>query len=145
MQGCVVRDSEWTQGTEYRNDSALTSTTGVRYIDVALVRNDAVETGWDVYQCLKTHTSSASITYTNTTYWKKFAANVGAIFTSLIIAKNAKINFLQGNQLLISKPDGTVTAGMSGSQSGEKVRFRKRGSVCQQSEHKRNDNSKSNV
>ena len=123
LQGCVVRDSEWTQGTEYRNDSALTTTTGVRYIDVVLVRNDAVETGWDVYQCLKTHVSSASITYTNTTYWKKFAANVGAIFTSLIIAKNAKINFLQGNQLLISKPDGTVTAGLSGSQSGEKVRF----------------------
>ena len=123
LQGCVLRDSEWTTGTEYRNDSALTTTTGVRYIDVALVRNDSAATGWDVYQCLKTHTSSASITYTNTTYWKKFAANVGAIFTSLIIAKNAKINFLQGNQLLISKPDGTVTAGMSGSQSGEKVRF----------------------
>ena len=123
LQGCVIRDSEWTTGTEYRNDSALATTTGVRFIDVALVRNDSAATGWDAYQCLKTHTSSASLTYTNTTYWQKFAANVSAIFTSLIIAKNAKIKFLQGNQLLISKPDGTVTAGMSGSQSGEKVRF----------------------
>ena len=123
LQGCVIRDSEWTTGTEYRNDSALATTTGVRFIDVALVRNDSAATGWDAYQCLKTHTSSASLTYTNTTYWQKFAANVSAIFTSLIIAKNAKIKFLQGNQLLISKPDGTVTAGMSGSQSGGKVRF----------------------
>lgn len=122
LQGCVMRDSEWAQGTEYRNDCELASA-GIRYIDIVLVRNDATETGWDVYQCLKTHTSSATITYANTTYWQKFAANVGAIFTSLIIAKNAKINFLQGNQLLVSKPDGTVTAGVSGSQSGEKVRF----------------------
>lgn len=124
LQGCVMRDSEWMSGVEYRNDSAVTDgSLPVRYIDIVLVRNDAVETGWDAYQCLKTHVSSSSITYTNTMYWKKFAANVGAIFTSLIIAKNAKIKFLQGNQLLILKSDGTITAGLSGSDSGGKIRF----------------------
>ena len=124
IAGCVVRDSEWALDTEYRNDSNITDgSLDIRYIDVALVWNDATETGWDVYQCLKTHVSSESITYANTSYWRKFSANVGAIFTSLIIAKNAKIKFLQGNQLLIQKSDGTVTTGLSGSEEGEKIRF----------------------
>ena len=124
LDGCVIRDSEWAIGTEYRNDSNITDgSLDVRYIDVVLVANEATETGWDAYKCLKTHVSSESITYTNTSYWEKFGANVGAIFTSLIVAKNAKIKFLSGNQLTIQKSDGTVTAGLSGSDEGEKVRF----------------------
>lgn len=124
LQGCAIRDSEWALNTEYRNDSDVTDgSLPVRYIDVVLVRNNAVETGWDAYQCLKTHVSSSSITYANTQYWKKFGANVGSIFTSLIIAKNAKIQLFQGNDLLIQKNDGTVTAGMTGSNSGSLVRI----------------------
>lgn len=124
LQGCVVRDSEWAIGTEYRNDINITNgSLEVRYVDVVLVKNNNVETGWDAYRCKLTHVSSSSITYENTSYWEKFSANVGTIFTSLIIAKNAKINFLQGNQLTIQKEDGTITAGISGSDAGEKVRF----------------------
>ena len=124
IDGCVVRDSEWTIGTEYRNDSNITDgSLTVRYIDVVLVRNNAVATGWDAYRCKLTHVASSSITYTNTSYWEKFSTNVGTIFTSLIIAKNAKIQFLQGNQLTIQKSDGTITAGLSGSESGGKIRF----------------------
>lgn len=124
LQGCVIRDSEWALNTEYRNDSDVKDgSLPVRYIDVVLVRNNAVETGWDAYQCLKTHVSSSSITYANTQYWKKFGANVGSIFTSLIISKNAKIQLFQGNDLLIQKDNGTVTAGMTGSNSGSLVRI----------------------
>lgn len=124
LQGCAIRDSEWALNTEYRNDGDVKDgSLPVRYIDVVLVRNNAVETGWDAYQCLKTHVSSSSITYANTQYWKKFGANVGSIFTSLIIAKNAKIQLFQGNDLLIQKDDGTVTAGMTGSNSGSLVRI----------------------
>lgn len=124
IQGCVVRDSEWTIGTEYRNDSNITDgSLEVRYVDVVLVKNNNVETGWDAYRCKLTHVSSTSITYENTSYWEKFSANVGTIFTSLIIAKNAKINFLQGNQLTIQQDDGTITAGISGSNEGEEIRF----------------------
>ena len=124
LQGCAIRESEWALNTEYRNDSDVTDgSLPVRYIDVVLVRNNAMETGWDAYQCLKTHVSSSSITYANTQYWKKFGANVGSIFTSLIIAKNAKIQLFQGNDLLIQKDDGTVTAGMTGSNSGSLVRI----------------------
>lgn len=121
IQGCVIRDSEWALGTEYRNDEALTS--GTRYIDVALVRDDSTTTGWVAYKCLVTHTSTASNAPGNTTYWEEFSVNVSTIFTSLIVAKNAKIKFLQGNQLLILKDDGTITAGLSGSVAGQKIRF----------------------
>ena len=48
------------------------------------------------------------------TYWELFSANVTAIFTFLIIAKNAKIKFLQGNQLLLMDNDGDIVGGLSG-------------------------------
>ena len=121
IQGCIVRDSEWAKGVEYRNDEALTS--GTRFVDVVMVRADATATGWKAYKCKVTHTSSDDNKPDNSTYWDEFDTNVTAIFTSLIIAKNAKINFLQGNQLLMQKNDGTVTAGLSGSEEGEKIRF----------------------
>ena len=55
--------------------------------------------------------------------WTKLSG-VGPIYTSLVIAKNASIDFMQGNQLLIKKSDGeTVTAGLSGSEKGSKVRI----------------------
>ena len=128
LNGCAIRDGEWAEGVDYRNDEGLASPPGgVRFLDVVLVRNDAVATGWDVYRCLKTHTSSEADKPGSGVDWQqkwdKFDANVGAIFTSLIIAKNAKIRFLQGNQITVEKPDGTVTAGMSGSQDGAKTRF----------------------
>ena len=126
LNGCAIRDGEWAEGVEYRNDEGL-ETTGVRFLDVVLVRNDATATGWDAYQCLRTHTSSEADKPGSGADWQqkwdKFDANMGAIFTSLIIAKNAKIRFLQGNQITVEKPDGTVTAGMSGSQDGAKTRF----------------------
>ena len=119
IQGCVIRDSEWASGVEYRNDEG----TANGYIDVVLVRDNSTTTGWVAYKCKKTHTSSSSITPTNTTYWEEFAANVSAIFTSLIIAKNAKITFLQGNQLLMQNSSGVVKAGLSGSEEGAKTRI----------------------
>ena len=121
IQGCIFRESEWSASSvQYRNDESLTS--GTRYIDFALIRNDAAIDGWDVYKCLKTHVSSASNKPGNTTYWEKLSG-VGPIYTSLIIAKNASISLFQGNQVLIKKSDNTVSAGMSGSTSGQKIRI----------------------
>lgn len=121
IQGCIVRDSEWAVGVNYRNDEALTS--GTRWLDVALIRDDSAATGWRAYKCKVTHTSSTANAPGNTTYWEEFSANFTAIFTSLIIAKNAKITFLQGNQLLIQEDNGTITAGLSGSNEGNAYRF----------------------
>ena len=68
LQGCILRQSEWAKGIEYRNDEALTS--GTRYLDIAIVTTGA--NTFNAYKCLKTHTSSDSIPVTNTTYWQKF-------------------------------------------------------------------------
>ena len=116
IQGCIIRDSEWATGVTYRNDESLTS--GTRYIDIVMVRNNSAVDGWDVYKCIKTHTSSSSITYTNTTYWTELS-NVGPIYTSLIIAKNASLNFVQGNELLIKDSNNNVVAGLTGGSSKE--------------------------
>ena len=116
IQGCIIRDSEWTTGVTYRNDESLTN--GTRYIDIVMVRNNSAVDGWDVYKCIKTHTSSSSITYTNTTYWTELS-NVGPIYTSLIIAKNASLNFVQGNELLIKDSSNNVVAGLTGGSSKE--------------------------
>lgn len=124
IQGCIIRRGEWAIGVEWRNDESLTS--GTRFLDVAMVRDNTTSTGWRAYKCKVTHTSSASNapgTSGGVTYWEEFAANVTSIFTSLIIAKNASIDFMQGNQLLIMKDDGTVTAGLSGTQDGGKTRI----------------------
>lgn len=124
IQGCIIRRGEWAIGVEWRNDESLTS--GTRFLDVAMVRDNATSTGWRAYKCKVTHTSSATNapgTSGGATYWEEFAANVTSIFTSLIIAKNASIDFMQGNQLLIMKDDGTVTAGLSGTQDGGKTRI----------------------
>lgn len=116
IQGCIIRDSEWTTGVTYRNDEALTS--GTRYIDIVMVRNNSAVDGWDVYKCIKTHTSSSSITYTNTSYWTELS-NVGPIYTSLIIAKNASLDFVQGNELIIKDSNNNVVAGLTGGSSKE--------------------------
>ena len=121
IQGCIIRHSEWAVSVTYRNDEALTS--GTRYVDIAMIRNLDTIDGWDVYRCKTTHTSSESNKPGNTTYWEKLS-NVGPIFTSLIISPSAHISFMQNNQLLIMKSDGeTVTAGLSGSEEGSKVRI----------------------
>lgn len=110
LQGCILRQSEWVSGVEYRNDEALIS--GTRYLDIAIVTTGA--NTFNAYKCLKTHVSSTSIPVTNTTYWQKFNSLV-PVYTPLIMAQNAILRFMQGNQLLIMKGDNkTVAAGLVG-------------------------------
>ena len=117
LQGCILRYAEWTAGTEYRNDEALTS--GTRYLDVALVKDATAATGWRAYKCKATHTAATANKPANTTYWEEFGVNTTSLFTSLIIAKNALIEFMSGNQLLIKKDSGTVTIGLTGDYGGK--------------------------
>ena len=117
LQGCILRYAEWAAGTEYRNDEALT--TGTRYLDVALVRDDTTATGWRAYKCKATHTAATANKPANATYWEEFGVNTTSLFTSLIIAKNALIEFMSGNQLLIKKDSGTVTIGLTGDYGGK--------------------------
>lgn len=114
IQGCILRKSEWKEGVEYRNDEDEKS--GTRYVDVVLVRNEYVTTGWDAYKCIETHTSTSLTKPPHSGFFEPFGLETNAIFTSLIIAKDASIDFVQGNELLIKGSDGvTVEAGLSGS------------------------------
>ena len=118
IQGCIIRSSEWKTGVTYRNDEAITS--GTRYIDIVAKKNTSPSSlyGWDMYMCKSTHTSSSSNGPGNTTYWT--AVNeMAPIFTSLIIAKNASIDFVQGNELIIKDSNNNVVAGLTGGESKE--------------------------
>lgn len=112
IQGCITRHSEWAVGVTYRNDEALTS--GTRYVDIAMIRNNAAIDGWDVYKCNATHTSSESNKPgVSSSTWTKLSG-VGPIYTSLIIAKNGSIDFFQGNQFLIKNSANKPVLGMTG-------------------------------
>ena len=111
IQGALVRTTEHAIGFEYRNDLDLTS--APRYLDVVTTYENNKPV---MYKCKITHTSTIYTQPPNDTYWEKFNA-VSPIYTSLIMSDYAVIRFLQNNQLLMQKADGTVTAGMSGAGS----------------------------
>ena len=118
IQGCIIRSSEWKEGVTYRNDEALKS--GTRYIDIVAKKNTSQSSlyGWDMYMCKSTHTSSSSNGPGNTTYWT--AVNeMAPIYTGLIIAKNASLDFVQGNELIIKDSNNNVVAGLTGGSSKE--------------------------
>ena len=111
LQGCILRRSEWKTGTEYRNDESLTS--GTRYVDVALVRDANTATGWRAYKCKATHTSSSSNAPGNGTYWEEFGINTTSIFTDVIIAKNASIDLMWGQQIAVTDDSHNPVAGLT--------------------------------
>ena len=117
LQGCILRKSEWKTGTEYRNDEALTS--GTRYLDVALVRDANTATGWRAYKCKATHTSSASNAPGNTTYWEEFGVNTTSIYTDVLIAKNASIDLMWGQQIAVTDDNHNPKAGMTSDYNGK--------------------------
>jgi len=113
LQGCIMRKLKWKTGAEFRNDEALTG--GTRYLDVALIRDDSLATGWQAYKCLKTHMSTTANAPGNTEYWQVFGANFSSVISDIIIAKNGEIELLQGSQILMTDPvTGSVIGGMSG-------------------------------
>lgn len=122
IPGCVIRRSEWKSGIQYRNDEGL-KTVNTRYIDAVLVRaKNAL--GWRGYKCLQTHVSTSDNAPGNTSYWEEFPTNTVGILASLIIARDAKLDFLSGNEIRILDANDKVTAGVSGSGSGDAgIRF----------------------
>jgi len=117
LQGCVTRVSEWKAGVTYKHDAGL----ALGYIDVVAIRSTAVgnENGFLFWECREGHTSSASNKPTShsqdTRYWHP-VSNVGAIYTSLLIADNAFIRFGATNQFVVVNSDNNqIEAGMKGS------------------------------
>lgn len=116
IQGCIYRITQWLEGKEYRNDSSLT-TSGLRYIDVALIPNPSLVTKADAYMCKVTHTSSASNTPGSSganAYWTTLNSTA-PFFVPFLLADGAAITLLQSNQVLVMKEDGsTVNVALGG-------------------------------
>lgn len=128
-EGLILRRSEWKPRVEYCNESEVSPTVQpLRYLDIALVKDLGAETGYKVYKCIYTrnngkHTSSndnAPGTAGGAEYWEELAQNVDSIYTDLIIAKNAKLDFMTGNALRVGYYTGNtvndfqVVAGITG-------------------------------
>lgn len=117
LQGCITRLTEWASGVEYRNDLDLVSN-GPRYIDVVTIYANNKQLK---FQCGQTHTSSASnkpAAGSASAYWQQLNDMV-PIYTPLLFAENAVINFLQGMEFVVhnSKTDisvNTIIAGLVG-------------------------------
>ena len=97
--GCIIRPSIWKSGVEYLNESALTNKQE-KYIDLVYVEDASANDGWRQYMCALTHTSSSINSPTSSggsKYWTKLS-DTGPIYAPLILAKNAVLNFTQGQQ-----------------------------------------------
>lgn len=130
-EGCIFRRSKFATGFEYHNDSALTDT-GLRYIDLVYLMTDntiyASHAKW--FRCKKTHSSTESnapqLTNNGTESWLEFWEPLNTmvpIYTPLLLADDAIITLMQSNQILIENDEGVITAGMSGSLAGKKIRI----------------------
>ena len=97
--GCIIRPSIWKSGVDYLNESALTNKQE-KYIDLVYVEDASANDGWRQYMCALTHTSNSNNSPTSSggsTYWTKLS-DTGPIYAPLILAKNAVLNFTQGQQ-----------------------------------------------
>ena len=97
--GCIIRPSIWKSGVEYLNESALTNKQE-KYIDLVYVEDASANDGWRQYMCALTHTSASNNSPTSSdgsTYWTQLS-DTGPIYAPLILAKNAVLNFTQGQQ-----------------------------------------------
>lgn len=132
-EGLIVRRSEWWPGRLYCNESEVSPTVQpLRYLDVVLVKDLGASTGYKAYKCISTidrgqgqgkHLSSSDNqpgTAGGAEYWEELAQNVASIYTDLIVAKNAKLDFITGNSLRVgyqvdNTPNGfRVVAGITG-------------------------------
>lgn len=118
LSGCVIRlRGAWSSTVEYVNQSWMQSgdippaQNGIRYIDVVQF---AVNGTTEWYERNTNRTNyAAGIVPTNQNYWKKSSA-IEFIATKLILAKNAHIEFGQGNQILILDANGNIVGGLTG-------------------------------
>ena len=97
--GCIIRPSIWKSGVEYLNESALTNKQE-KYIDLVYVEDASANDGWRQYMCALTHTSASNNSPTSSDgskYWTQLS-DTGPIYAPLILAKNAVLNFTQGQQ-----------------------------------------------
>ena len=127
LQGCVIRTSlidDGTSSTVYRNDENY-ATTNTRYIDIVGSPNINASDGFDWYKVRPANGTYRVISgvasmrnyitnYTSNSTVLEKLSDVGGIYASFILAKNAKIKFLTNNELTVVDSNNNPVAGITG-------------------------------
>lgn len=129
LNGCVTRTWEkWESSRVYRNDSEVEDDslleepfTGIRYLDILVLEDSSMTSGYMAYQCLKTHSNNnpASETFNSSTNvsssgnWKKLS-NRDGLYVNTLIAKNANIKFGSAFRMAVYDDSNAVVGGMQG-------------------------------
>lgn len=71
-----------------------------------------------LFGCKTSKTVYVPVESVKTDYWTEFDVNLSSIFTSLIVAKDANIQFLSGNRISVLDSSGNVVAGITGVGTG---------------------------
>lgn len=105
MAGAIYRVTQWSAGMAY-NDGSKVEDDGHRYVDLVTVREELQE-GVTQYHfvCTGYHTSTASNRPTPgkpSANWQE-ANNQRPIYTPLLLAEGAVIDFLQGNTIKVTE------------------------------------------
>ena len=109
LQGCIYRRTQWEEGKEYRNDSALAAPEAgelYRYIDIVGIL-DGETARW--FECRQTHTSSLSnkpVADQATVYWKPLNS-LAPTYTPLLLADNAVLTLVGARQIVLEDIDGS--------------------------------------
>ena len=99
-------------------DGSTITADGFCYLDFYAVPSDTAKSGWDVYRCIKSYVYQAAhhtLPPADTDHWRSVGVNADSAFFSFLIARDARIDFLQGNAIAIRKKHATAPyAGMGG-------------------------------
>ena len=101
MAGAIYRVTQWSAGMAY-NDGSKVEDDGHRYVDLVTVREGETQ---HHFVCTKQHTSDASTCPKHgkpSAEWQE-ANNQRPIYTPLLLAKGAVIDFLQGNTIKVTE------------------------------------------
>lgn len=106
-----------TDGQQYYDGSTITAD-GFCYLDFFAEPNDTAASGWNIYQCKASyifHKDTHQQPSKDSMHWKQVAVNADSAFFTFLLARNARIDFLEGNAISVRKKHSTEAyAGMGG-------------------------------
>lgn len=100
VDGAIIVTSDWSNASKaYRDGTTPDANSGGLYVvDVVKYRDN-------YYRCIKSHSSSNAILPTNTTHWKVMS-KIDALYTSMLITPQARIDFLNGQEIALGDSNG---------------------------------------
>ena len=100
------------------SDGSTISASGFCFLDFFAQRNDSSASGWDVYQCTTAYIyhTGAPLPPQDSDHWQPVSINAASAFFSVLIARDARLDFLSSNSITVRKPgQSTPYAGLGGS------------------------------